>query len=685
MINHSISVKELNLYLNKLKTLHSAFDYIKISLASPLKIKSWAERVLPNGIVLGEVCLPEIIIKNNIQSENGGLFCEKIFGPLTSWKCKCGKYLGYLLDKICEECFVEVTDTRVRRYRMGYIDLMHPVVHIWYLYGQPHYLCILLNAFYPTLTVLDIENIIYGVKEDRNKNFLELVMNIFTSEIYSEVNELNIIDNIFNKQEQLSNVQLSGVEILHKVLLNLNLNHEIKRLRTFLTILSQNHFNASSFSNLKKIRIFESFLSTRTNPSWMILTTLPVLPPHLRPLYELENGKLITTGLNELYLMVLNRNQQLFNVLEKKAVNNLYNFLENHQQKVLQESVDCLIDNARTIMYKNAPLHDTNIKSLSDILLGKDGRFRQTLLGKRVDYSGRSIIIVGPTLRLNQCGLPYIVLKELFYPFLVSKINTIQLLKNIPLYSTLLLNYIIDKNKPLIWLLLNKISQEHCILLNRAPTLHRFGIQAFDPLLILGQAISLHPLVCTGFNADFDGDQMAIHLPLYNTSQLELRTMMRSSFNILSTADGTLLLKLSQDIIIGCYYLTVMITQQKFKYQKWFTNENEALTAFYQKKITLHTPILVRYCLKRCQLYVTKKSLFQTKICINLGLNINELLIYKMITLTTKPLKIYLITNLGILVLIKSSKTTYLLQELFLETTPGRLIFSLTLKNIINN
>jgi DNA-directed RNA polymerase subunit beta' len=373
------------------------------------------------------------------------------------------------------------------------------------------------------------------------------------------------------------------------------------------------------------------------------------------------------------------RNQRLFDFLYHCVAPNIISY---HARKLLQEAVDSLIDNARLPKEKIFFLNNKPLKSLTEILEGKQGRFRQSLLGKRVDYSGRSVIIVGPNLRLNQCGLPYEMAIELFQPFLINELLKTKI--KAPNHNTKLAHVIIKKKKPFTWTLLALLAQKHAVLLNRAPTLHRFGIQAFDPVLVLGQAIHLHPLVCTGFNADFDGDQMAVHLPLYEVSQLEARTLMRPCYNVLSPSNGEVILKPTQDMVIGCYYLTMMIKKHPGLIKKWFSNETEALMAFHEKKVQIHTPILVRYSSGSFQIKskngeLVFRDLFQFE-------EINEkiLVIQKTFCFPLKNTKKYfLFTNLGILTLEKNHRDSFKILSFFLETTPGRLIFSTNFKNSI--
>ena len=563
-------ILELEKSLLKLENLHASFDYLRISVASPKRIRSWSERTLPNGEIIGEVLKPETINFRTHQPELNGLFCEKIFGPIKNWKCKCGKYNGFIIDKICEECQVEIIEARVRRYRMGYIDLTCPVTHLWYLKGVPNYLCILLRCIAIKLSVSDIEDIIYfkdGEKIITKKNPLYEFFYTDRNDI-NELKKLLIISNLkspfrnvsSNKAQFLKNSRYPkrrGAEILKAALESINIKNEIKKSRALIDnncLKNLNKVYLPNTNTIRRIRILESFLATKTNPSWMILTILPVLPPNLRPLLELESGRLVAADVNEIYRLIITRNQRLFDFIYQYVAPDL---ITVHGRKLLQEGVDSLIDNARLAKDKTLFLNNKALKSLTEILEGKQGRFRQSLLGKRVDYSGRSVIIVGPNLRLNQCGLPYEMGIELFQPFLINELLKTKI--KAPSHNTKIAHIIIKKNKPFIWNLLTSLTRKHCILLNRAPTLHRFGIQAFDPLIVLGQAIHLHPLVCTGFNADFDGDQMAVHLPLYEASQLEARTMMRPSYNVLSPSNGDVILKPSQDMVIGSYYLTFII------------------------------------------------------------------------------------------------------------------------------
>ena len=684
-------ILELEKTLLKLENLHASFDYLRITIASPKRIKNWSERKLPNGEIIGEVLKPETINFRTHQPELNGLFCEKIFGPIKNWKCKCGKYNGFVLDKICEECQVEIIEARVRRYRMGYIDLTCPVTHLWYLKGVPNYLCILLRCFDEKLTSSHIEQVVYFKEGERILINSNPLYQFFYPESESSKNELQkFFGTTLEKKDQIEKNYLKpirhqkrrGAEIIKAALENINLKNEIKKARSLVDNLAINNLNSIIVPDkglIRRIRILESFLATKINPSWMVLTTLPVLPPNLRPLLELESGRLVAADVNEIYRLIITRNQRLFDFMYHFIAPDL---ITVHGRKLLQEGVDSLIDNARLPKEKTFCLNNKALKSLTEILEGKQGRFRQSLLGKRVDYSGRSVIIVGPNLRLNQCGLPYEMVIELFQPYLINELLKTKI--KAPSHNTKLAHVIIKKNKPFVWSLLESLMKKHSIILNRAPTLHRFGIQAFDPVLILGQAIHLHPLVCTGFNADFDGDQMAVHLPLYEASQLETRTLMRPCYNVLSPSNGEVILKPTQDMVIGCYYLTLMINKSPTLIQKWFANENEALSAFYQKKITLHTSILVRYSLSSFKIKLENKKLkfFDTKT----GLETNQkfISILKIFQFGKNYTKYFLVTNIGILIAHKKNQQNYEISDLFLETTAGRLIFSINFKNAIN-
>lgn len=658
------NVYDLKDSITNKKRSEFSFDYIKINIASPLKIKNWCERLFPDSNSIGEIKAPKILNEQTFKIQDSGLFCEKVFGPLKSWQCHCGKYKGLALKQVCEFCHVELTDTKVRRYRMGYIELKSPIAHFWYLNGEPNYFHLLLNSNERKIKKSELQNLIYfSTEEEYNKPYSFFIKFL--------ENELNYIIKIQRSK-------LSGTEILKMMLENLNLKLELAQLRECLNT----EINSKNKEpNFKKIRIFESFIATKTNPSWILLTILPILPPNLRPLYELESGKLIATGINTLYQNVFFKNYNVCQSSNFATILKLINGVE------LQKSIDCLIDNARVSELNKQYLNNKVIKSLTEILEGKQGRFRHSLLGKRVDYSGRSVIVVGPTLRLNQCGLPYFLVKELFKSFLIKEFSKLIYKLNVkkvsilsPIPNLKLLNLLINCNKPFIYTVLIKLLKYSNILLNRAPTLHQFGLQAFNPILSFEKVILLHPLVCTGFNADFDGDQMAVHLPLSKKSNYELLKMMRPIYNILSPSNGSVILKPTQDMVIGCYYLTLMLTENKNISKKWFTNHIEVLNALSQKKINIHTSILIRSLNLNGYFKIENKilKLLKTK---------NNTILLKQKIIILKVFKTYntyfIITNIGVINCFLINKNYYKIINYFIETTPGRILFNTNFQHIL--
>ena len=547
------------------------FDFVKINLASPARIKAWGERILPNGQVVGEILKPETINYRTLKPEMGGLFCERIFGPVNDWECHCGKYRRVRHKGIvCERCGVEGIESNVRRHRMGYVELASPVTHVWYVKGRPSKIALVLN-----LSLKELEQIIYFnsyvvLKPDKAGNLLykELLGEMDWQAF--EATKTDIDDVIIG----------IGAEAIEKLLKELDLELEGKEIRAFLPSAK----NTDREKLIKRLRVIDQFIASGSNPSWMVLKYIPVLPPDLRPMVQLDGGRFATSDLNDLYRRVINRNNRLARLQEITAPE----LIIRNEKRMLQEAVDALIDNGKrgraVVGLNNRPL-----KSLSDIIEGKQGRFRQNLLGKRVDYSGRSVIIVGPELKLNQCGLPRDMAIELFQPFVIHRLIYEGLVNNIKAAKTL-----IQKNEPLIWEILANVMEGHPILLNRAPTLHRLGIQSFDPILVEGRAIKLHPLVCPAFNADFDGDQMAVHIPLSLEAQTEARLLMLAPNNFLSPATGEAILMPSQDMVLGCFYLTVDNPTQQSQKNDYFANFEDALLAYNQSKINLHTYIWVR-------------------------------------------------------------------------------------------
>ncbi|WP_396033371.1 DNA-directed RNA polymerase subunit gamma [Candidatus Cyanaurora vandensis] len=554
------------------------FDYIKIAIASSERIVSWGSRTLPNGQVVGEVTKPETINYRTLKPEMDGLFCERIFGPSKDWECYCGKYKRVRHRGIvCERCGVEVTESRVRRHRMGYIKLAAPVTHVWYLKGIPSYVAILLD-----MPLRDVEQIVYfNAYVVINPGNVE---NLSYKQILTEDNYLEVEDQRWTDDTPLdlaNDWAMIGAEAIQRLLKDINLEEETERLREEL-LTSKGQKRAKL---IKRLRVMDNFIATGSRPEWMVLESVPVIPPDLRPMVQLDGGRFATSDLNDLYRRVINRNNRLARLLEILAPE----IIVRNEKRMLQEAVDALIDNGRrgrtVVGANNRPL-----KSLSDIIEGKQGRFRQNLLGKRVDYSGRSVIVVGPRLKIHQCGLPKEMAIELFQPFVIQKLIQRNLVNNIKAAKKM-----IQRNDVRVWDVLNEVITGHPVLLNRAPTLHRLGIQAFEPILVDGRAIQLHPLVCTAFNADFDGDQMAVHVPLSVESQAEARMLMLASNNILSPATGRPIITPTQDMILGCYYLTVDNPEADLGAGKFFAGAEDTLLAYNQGALDLHAKIWVRF------------------------------------------------------------------------------------------
>src|SRR5450830_1405404 len=501
------------------------FDAIKIGLASPEKIRSWS---------YGEVKKPETINYRTFKPERDGLFCAKIFGPIKDYECLCGKYKRLKhRGVICEKCGVEVTLAKVRRERMGHIELASPVAHIWFLKSLPSRLGLVLD-----MTLRDIERVLYFEAYVVTDAGMVTDPDIQRCKLLTEEQYLTKIE---EHGDEFSAAM--GAEGIRELLRNLDVGHEIERLRKDLE-------STTSDTKIKKfakrLKVLEGFQKSGIKPYWMIMEVLPVLPPDLRPLVPLDGGRFATSDLNDLYRRVINRNNRLKRLLELKAPE----IIVKNEKRMLQEAVDSLLDNGR----RGKAMTGANkraLKSLADMIKGKSGRFRQNLLGKRVDYSGRSVITVGPTLKLHQCGLPKLMALELFKPFIFSRLEVRGIATTIKAAKKE-----VESGSPVVWDILEEVIKEHPIMLNRAPTLHRLGIQAFEPILIEGKAIQLHPLVCAAFNADFDGDQMAVHVPLSVEAQMEARTLMLASNNILSPANGEPIIVPSQDIVLGLYYTT---------------------------------------------------------------------------------------------------------------------------------
>ncbi len=534
------------------------FSSIKIGLASPEQIREWS---------YGEVTKPETINYRTLKPERDGLFCERIFGPMKDWECHCGKYKRVRYKgKVCERCGVEITRAKVRRERMGHIELAAPVSHIWYFKGIPSRLGLVLD-----LSPRYLEKVLYFalyIVTDPGDTPLEK-MQILNEKEYAEMRE---------RYEDDFEAGM-GAEAIKKLLQDI----DVKALRDELTEELETATGQKRVRLLKRLDVVNAFYQSGNKLEWMILDAIPVIPPDIRPMVQLDGGRFATSDLNDLYRRVINRNNRLKKLLELGAPD----IIVRNEKRMLQESVDALIDNGRRGRPVTGP-NNRALKSLSDLLKGKQGRFRQNLLGKRVDYSGRSVIVVGPEMKLHQCGLPKEMALELFKPFVMQQLQLRNKGMNVKSAKRA-----VEKMKPEVWDILEDVIKDHPVLLNRAPTLHRLGIQAFEPILVDGKAIKLHPLACTAFNADFDGDQMAVHVPLSLEAQAEARFLMLAHNNILKPQDGKPVISPSQDMVIGCYYLTIENPNGKGA-GRVFRNPDEAHMAYALEQITLQSPIKVR-------------------------------------------------------------------------------------------
>ena len=645
-----------------MKNFVKEFNYIKIKLASPFRILQWSNRKLPNGQFVGEVQKSETINYRTFKPEMDGLFCERIFGPSKSLECACGKYKRVRYEGlICERCGVELTESRVRRHRMGYINLVYPVTHVWYINSRPNFMALLLeveefekrlNTSYTSQsekfeTKQTLENFDYSWSSNSLKLTPSTIISLWDERIkriklasltyFIAEDEISFYGLHWDLQQYRRSRELGrsnyplkpypkpqnrrqhtpkyllkatpsfliGAPLIKRELEKLNLESEIFRTRCFVLVCTkvlnkeEPLYSASHWFRkweqhrlykirekaIKRIRILENLIGTAAQPSWMILSILPIIPPALRPMIQLEGGRFATSDLNELYRRVITRNNRLIRLSEIYAPE----VIITNEKRMLQEAVDALINNGKrgkkALGANNRPL-----RSLSDIIKGKQGRFRQNLLGKRVDYSGRSVIVVGPNLKLNQCGLPFEIAIELFQPFIIHELMNQGLASNMKVAKKF-----IQQNESIIDAVLEKVLLNHPIFLNRAPTLHRLGIQAFEPILVEGRAIKLHPLVCSAFNADFDGDQMAVHIPLSLEAQAEAFLLMLAPYNFLSPATGEPIIVPSQDMILGCYYLTVNNIKKLKGSNHYFGNLQDVLLAYNQSKIDLHSLIWVRY------------------------------------------------------------------------------------------
>ena len=551
----------------------SNLDSIQIGMASPEQILAWSH---------GEVTKPETINYRTLKPERDGLYCERIFGPTKDWECNCGKYKRIKFkdkDKICDKCGVQVTRAKVRRERMGHIQLAAPVSHIWYFKGIPSRMGMLLD-----ISPRNLEKVLYfanfivldpGNAEETGLKRLELINDARYREIEARCGKGSFVAKM-------------GAEAIRDLLMELDLDKMSEELKAEIAQLTEKERDRETEGQkraraVKRLEVVESFRTSHNKPEWMILTVVPVIPPDLRPLIQLDGGRFATSDLNDLYRRVINRNNRLKRLLELGAPD----IIVRNEKRMLQESVDALIDNGRRGRPVTGP-GNRALKSLSDLLRGKQGRFRQNLLGKRVDYSGRSVIVVGPELKLYQCGLPKEMALELFKPFVMERLVNLKHSHNIKSAKRA-----VEKVRPEVWDILEEVIRDHPVLLNRAPTLHRLGIQAFEPILVEGKAIKLHPLACTAFNADFDGDQMAVHVPLSLEAQAEARFLMLAHNNILKPQDGRPVVSPSQDMVIGCYYLTIVNENAKGA-GRIFCSKDEAEMAYALGQITLQSPIKVR-------------------------------------------------------------------------------------------
>ncbi len=536
----------------------NVFDSIKIGLSSPDQIREWS---------FGEVKKPETINYRTLKPEKDGLFCERIFGPTKDWECHCGKYkrLRYK-GKVCEKCGVEVTRAKVRRERMGHIELAAPVSHIWYFKGIPSRMGLLLD-----ISPRILEEVLYFVKYiviDPGETVLE------RGQVLSEKE----YDDMYERYENDFRAEM-GAEAIKELLSDIDFEALVKNLKKEI----ENSTGQKRVKAIRRLEIAEAFINSGNKPEWMILDVIPVIPPDIRPMVQLDGGRFATSDLNDLYRRVINRNNRLKRLLELNAPD----IIVRNEKRMLQEAVDALIDNGRRGRPVTGP-NNRPLKSLSDMLKGKQGRFRQNLLGKRVDYSGRSVIVVGPELKMYQCGLPKEMALELFKPFVMKRLVETGSASNIKSARKM-----VERARPEVWDALETVIKGHPVLLNRAPTLHRLGIQAFEPVLVEGKALKLHPLSCTAYNADFDGDQMAVHVPLSAEAQAEARFLMLAANNLLKPSDGKPVTVPTQDMVLGSYYLTLLKEGDKGE-GKTFRDFNEAIMAYHEGDVTLHAPINVR-------------------------------------------------------------------------------------------
>jgi len=739
IVMENINTNLLRKNLEKLENIHSSYNYISITLASSERIKKWSQRQSPKGIILGEVLSSDTIDYKTGNPVPFGLFCEQIFGPIKNYTCRCGKYSGIFQLKTCENCHVELIDSRVRRYRMGYTDLICPVTHLWYFGERSNYIGLLLNdPFEKLISTQTINNLIYYrplnekqedelvryleneaflnllAKREELEDILENFLNqtvtdktqpkkikrrkVFENTIYRLRNnpkEKEFIKTFFKKRSYLPILsvelensltkpwfrQKTGSDFLKSILENINLKKEIEFIRKTIVFAFDNGIEKGFLVNfdtklkffLQKLRLLESFLITKVNPANIILTSLPILPPTLRPFFEGENGILISSDINSSYRLIITQNNnlatQLFGI-------GFLSFLVTEMKRKLQEVVDNLIEASQNKSLLPGINDQKPLKGLLEILEGKYGHFRQYLLGKRVDYSARSVIVSGPGLRFNQCGLPYEILTKLFQPQILKKLLSIGNCLDLQLALMA-----IKLKKPFIFTLLKRITQNQKILLNRAPTLHKYGIQTFEIVIILNKSIHLHPLVCSGFNADFDGDQMGIHLPLYEVTQAEINQLMKPSTNLFSLSNSEGIIKPTQDMVMGCYYLTFQENKQNNTLPKWFSSDEQAIQTFYQKKLSLHSPILVKKN-KSIENFFLENNTFYFLDPL-FGNKKKKIEIFKLYKSTVIFKKLFFLTNIGIIICEYDKNNYYKITSFFSQTTIGRLFFYKNFEKIL--
>lgn len=675
-------LKKNKTFLNKTqltKKFKIDYDSVSLNVASPYKIERWANKTMPSGLIFGEVKEADFSrsstnVQESVPSEIG-LFSEQIFGPLKSYECQCGKYNGDIRRVICEVCNVELINSRVRRYRMGYINLIHPITHSWYLKSGSCYLHLILSSYSNKLKPKDIENISSFQYSQTYSNVL--IEKFKTKKKINYDFACNIILN--KKSNEILTRQ--GSEILHLALENLDLNKEINKIRLKLSRENFKIFNKFHKINklCKKIRIFESFCNSNTKPEWLILTHLPVLPPKLRPIVNLSDSTKFASEFNDIYSEILNHTNTIKFIYSLPS--KLTNTLIIKTVKELQKTVDILMGDVVLDSQKIIKPNTKPLKGLSELLSKKEGLFRHNILGKRVNYSGRGVISVNPDLKLNECSLPITIAMKIFQPLLLKHLK-----KYNSIYFQLdekYLDDLIDKNSPIIFKLLEATIKNNLILLNRAPTLHKFGLQAFNVTINLGKTIELHPLVCSGFNADFDGDQMGVYVPLLETSQLEAKTLMRPTANLISPATGNVIYAPSKDMVLGNYYLSNVIINNIDKYRENSTIYTQGKTMLFEKnkKINLNNKYIIY---KPCANLVAIANQNVIKV-INLSTydQLYKSNILKIFINDNKKL-MYILTNDMIIIARRFKFNILKLISIFYENTRGREIINNNINKIFS-